>query len=167
MASDPLDDLIEEVASKHGLKLRFDADGRCALEHEDEFEILIALRDEGRVLAFVADVCMVVTPDPLDLFSDLLRQNMTGLLPGPFSFALDRRRGEVLLIHQSKLDDLDADSLVDTLKHLVATRQWAAPIVEEAQARSQPIEIIAAAADGETGIPPDGDPSGRMSRRWA
>ena len=165
--SDPLDDLIEEVASRHGLKLRFDADGRCAMEHEDEFEILMALRDEGRVLAFVADVCMVVTPEPLDLFSDLLRQNMTGLLTGSFSFALDRRRGEVLLIHQTKLDDLDADSFVETLKRLVATRQRTAPIIEEAQARSKPIEIIAAAADGETGMPPEGDPPGRVTRRWA
>jgi hypothetical protein len=156
-------DLIDELKKTHGLALEFDEQGRCALEHEDDFTILIALRDESREVKFAVVVSYLTTTEPADLLADLLKHNLKGTLTGPFAFALDAAGGRVLLTGRASVADLTPERFMRTLDLLVATREKVAAAVDGAQVDGSSLdEIIAGSRDA----PSEGDVSRDDAPPW-
>lgn len=147
-----IEDLAAETKSRFGLVLDFDDQGRCVLSHDDDTEILLARRDDGRALLYAISVAYVDLPASGTLFAALLRQNMVGKLAGSYSFALDTEASRVMLTHLASVEHTDAETLMATLDRLVAAGARAGAAIREAQAQLVPMDEAietAEAADDE------------------
>ena len=121
--------IFDELKAKSGIALKFDDRGLCLLEHEDDFEILIRLQEDIGRLTFTANVCLITATDTSHLHTELLKQNLTGDLAGPFSFALGRAQRNVLLTMRRQLSGLDAKAIEDIIAGIVeACRRSIGPV---------------------------------------
>ena len=148
--SDALDRLVENVKSEFGIPLEFDDRGRCALSHDEDYEILLSLRDESRVMAFAMVVSHVNSANPGKLFADLLKHNGQGSVTGPFYFALDGAGGRILVTRQAEMEALDARKLVAILDAMVALHYELSAIVDQAQSVGETIDETIYNAGGRT-----------------
>jgi hypothetical protein len=157
-----IDDLVEDLKQTHGLALEFDDQGRCVLEHADDFEILVALRNDSRVISISVVVSYIVIDEPTLLFAELLKQNLTNHLAGAFYFAIDGAASRVLLTSQARVDKLSAESFATIVRLLATARERVGAIVDAAQADGETLDHVIAELEAEaphadgTDAPPPG-----------